>query len=198
MSDHKKQETPGIRRRDSLKLLALGAASFSLSRPLCGQSAAAAPRKPFLIPADKKLTADWVKSLTARGTPAIWKGEELPFIGMPVGGIGCGQLYLAGDGRLWLWDVFKSNYDREPLPGLSLDLMTMNGHYTGPVDSRIGNYNPQNGASVEQGFAVRVKRGGDVVMRTLDAKGFQMLVSVANTRWAGFPMPIRRCRSASS
>lgn len=172
MSDYNQDKTHGIRRRDSLKLLALGAASFSLSRPLCGQTTPTPPRKPFLIPADKKLTAEWVKSLTARGTPAIWKADELPFIGMPVGGIGCGQLYLAGDGRLWLWDIFKSNYDREPLPGLSLDLMTMNGHYTGPVDSLNGKYSPWNGAAVEQGFAVRVKHGNEFVMQTLDSKGF--------------------------
>ena len=60
-----------------------------------------------LVPADKKLSADWVKSLFARGTPEILRGGELKFVGMPIGGIGAGQLYLGGDGRLWHWDIFN-------------------------------------------------------------------------------------------
>jgi len=60
-----------------------------------------------LVPADKKLAPDWVKSLFARGTPEILRGDELKYVGMPVGGIGAGQLYLGGDGRLWHWDIFN-------------------------------------------------------------------------------------------
>ena len=60
-----------------------------------------------LVPADKKLSPDWVKSLIARGTPEVLRGSELKFVGMPIGGIGAGQLYLGGDGRLWHWDIFN-------------------------------------------------------------------------------------------
>ena len=60
-----------------------------------------------LVPADKKLSSDWVKSLFARGTPEVLRGDELKYVGMPVGGIGAGQLYLGGDGRLWHWDIFN-------------------------------------------------------------------------------------------
>ena len=56
-----------------------------------------------LVPADKKLAADWVKSLFARGEPEGLRGSELNYVGMPVGGIAAGQLYLGGDGRLWHW-----------------------------------------------------------------------------------------------
>ena len=62
-----------------------------------------------LVPADKKLSPAWVKSLFERGTPQVWRGSELKFIGMPVGGIGAGQLYLGGNGRLWHWDIFNQN-----------------------------------------------------------------------------------------
>lgn len=89
-----------------------------------------------MIPAVKKLSPEWLRLLVVRDAPAVWKGRELAFVGMPVGGIGCGQLYLAGDGRLWLWDIFNSNYTHESVAGLKLELMTMNGHYTKQVAAR--------------------------------------------------------------
>lgn len=65
----------------------------------------------FVGPADKKLDPSWVESLYERASPTTYyksKGE-LHYIGMPVGGIGCGNIYLGGDGRLWLWDIFNAN-----------------------------------------------------------------------------------------
>ncbi len=66
-------------------------------------------RKNFesLVPVDKKLSPAWIKSLFERGTPQILRGDELKYVGMPVGGIGAGQLYLGGDGKLWHWDIFN-------------------------------------------------------------------------------------------
>ncbi len=82
-----------------------------------------------LVPADKKLSPEWVKSLFARGTPEILRGSELKYVGMPVGGIGAGQLYLGGDGRLWHWDIFNQfentgssgpHYAQPPIPSSPL------------------------------------------------------------------------------
>ena len=80
-----------------------------------------------LVPADKKLSPDWVKSLFERGTPEVLRGTALKFVGMPVGGIGAGQLYLGGDGRLWHWDIFNQlvktgadHYAKPPLPASPL------------------------------------------------------------------------------
>ena len=95
-----------IRRRDFVKLVGLGTASLAVGMP-----AMAGPftRADFdkLVPADKKLAPEWVKSLTDRGTPTVYRGDELKYIGMPIGGICAGQLYLGGDGRLWHWDIFN-------------------------------------------------------------------------------------------
>jgi hypothetical protein len=60
-----------------------------------------------LVPADKKLRPEWVKSLFERGAPESLRGSELKFVGLPVGGIGAGQIYLGGDGGLWHWDIFN-------------------------------------------------------------------------------------------
>jgi uncharacterized protein (DUF608 family) len=60
-----------------------------------------------LVPADKKLSSEWVKSLFERGEPEVLCGSELKYVGMPIAGIGTGQLYLGGDGRLWHWDIFN-------------------------------------------------------------------------------------------
>jgi uncharacterized protein (DUF608 family) len=99
-----------------------------------------------LVPADKKLSPDWVKSLFARGEPEVLRGSELKFAGMPVGGICTGQLYLGGDGRLWHWDIFNSLEKTEGK------------HYA----------NPQLPSSpVAQGFAVRIKSGGKIQTRKL-------------------------------
>lgn len=44
-----------------------------------------------LIPPDKKLQPDWVKALFERGSPTIYRGEELKYIGMPIGGLCSGD-----------------------------------------------------------------------------------------------------------
>ncbi len=100
-------ESRGLNRRDFLKLSAATTMGLMCSRlPVM---AGPFTREDFdhLVPADKKLSPEWVKSLFARGTPEVLRGGELKYVGMPVGGIGAGQLYLGGDGRLWHWDIFN-------------------------------------------------------------------------------------------
>lgn len=111
-----------------------------------------------LVPADKKLSAEWLAALTARGAPEVFRGADLRYIGMPVGGICCGQLYLGGDGKLWLWDVFRSGYSSN-YGGMSSGI-----HYADP---------PVPDSPVDQGFAVRISTGGHTEVRALDATGFE-------------------------
>ncbi|HUD46298.1 MAG TPA: GH116 family glycosyl-hydrolase [Candidatus Baltobacteraceae bacterium] len=100
-----------------------------------------------LVPADKKLRPEWVKSLFERGTPEILRGSDLKFIGMPVGGIGAGQLYLGGDGRLWHWDIFNQS------------IQTGSEHYARPLTPA---------SPLQQQFTLTI--GPDT--RTLDGAGF--------------------------
>jgi len=150
---------------------------------------------PHLIPENKRLSKKWIASMKAEGNPEVYTGAQLKYIGMPVGGIGCGQLYLGGDGRLWHWDIFKSNYDREKHE-MKMSAMTMGGHYPHPVEMGA-EYCYQNGADVDQGFAVRVTAGDQVVKKTLDKDGFKSVsfrgeypVGRVSYREAGFPVEV--------
>jgi non-lysosomal glucosylceramidase len=92
-----------------------------------------------LVPADKKLRPEWVKLLFERGERTVYRGADLEKIGMPIGGICAGQLYLGGDGKLWHWDIFNQR------------VATGAEHYAKPM---------KPSAPLEQGFALRVTEAG--------------------------------------
>lgn len=102
-----------------------------------------------LVPADKHLNPEWIKSLTERGERSRYRGAELSLIGMPIGGICSGQVYLGGNGRLWHWDIFNR---RAP---------TDAAHYAKPL---------KPGSPLQQGFALRLKSDGKTLDRPLEAE----------------------------
>ncbi|HXP63074.1 MAG TPA: GH116 family glycosyl-hydrolase [Dongiaceae bacterium] len=136
---HSAEPSPGWLRRDFLKLLGLSAGALAFPR----MQAMAGPftRQDFekLVPADKKLRPEWVASLTARGERTIYRGADLDRIGMPVGGLCAGQLYLGGDGKLWHWDIFNHYV------GTGAE------HYAKPMTP---------GSPFDHGFALRLTSGG--------------------------------------
>jgi uncharacterized protein (DUF608 family) len=92
-------------RRDFLKASGLTAAML-LSGRINVMAGPFAPEDfDKIIPADKKLSADWIKSLYARGQPTTVQAGKVDYIGMPINGIGTGQVYLSGDGELWYWNL---------------------------------------------------------------------------------------------
>lgn len=105
------------------------------------------------VPADKQLSPDWIAELTARGKPERWSGKDLRTIGMPVGGIGTGQLYLRGDGTLGLWQIFNRRV------------------FTGTGKDCYRTYRPES--PVEQGFAVMVESSGQNRTLRLNEQGFR-------------------------
>ena len=156
------------RRFLALSGASLVAASFGALPVMAGPFETADFAK--LVPPDKKLRPDWVRSLTARGQRTVYtkKRNELRFIGMPVGGLCCGTLYLGGDGKLWNWDIFNQNQE---------GVLPRSGAWT-DFSGHKGTVSPRDGASyvdpheqqspLEQGFALQV--GGAV--RPLDTRGW--------------------------
>jgi uncharacterized protein (DUF608 family) len=98
------------------------------------------------VPADKKLRPEWVKSLTERGQRTVYRGQDLDKIGMPIGGLCAGQVYLGGDGKLWHWDIFNRH------------IGTGAEHYAKPL---------MPDSPLEQGFAVRITGKGKTQERVL-------------------------------
>lgn len=119
-----------------------------------------------LIPTDKKLDPAWVASLTARGEPETFTGPDLRYIGMPVGGLFCGTVYLGGDGRLWLWDVFNAGQ-----LGIDPAGCNYNGMQLVPItgSSYVCPLVADEHRVLDQGFSISVKTGGQTIERTLDA-----------------------------
>lgn len=155
-----------LERRDFLKAAGLGVMSTSLlARSAAAQDAApeapaavpeAAPPPPppvsHFVQAEKNLSPEWIKALYERGAKEVFRGEELPFVGMPVGGIGTGQLYLCGDGTLGCWEIFNNH------------------EFKGTGDRNYAGFEPAR--PVDQGFAAIVEADGQRTVRALTRGGF--------------------------
>lgn len=141
----------GIDRRELLRVAGLGSLALLAGRFPATAGPFQASDFEKQIPADKKLHPDWVRSLFERGSPTVYRGDELKYIGMPVGGLCAGQLYLGGDGKLWGWDLFNQH------------VATGDGHYA---------YPPVPASPLEQGFALRITASGKTETRMLDRTGF--------------------------
>lgn len=100
-------------RRRFLQLSSAGAiaAAFGGTRATAADTSAALYAR--MVPARKGLAKDWITSLVKAGHPAdapirATKDRcDLGKTGMTIGGIGCGTVYLAGDGRLFIWDILN-------------------------------------------------------------------------------------------
>jgi len=149
----------GPNRREFLKGVGVTVASASMGAgglPLLAagraDAEAASVRIEHYVPADKRLDPAWIRSLYERGAPRVLRDRELNFIGMPVGGIAAGQLYLCGDGTLGGWQIFNQRY----FSGYGAD-----------------NYRPRMPSRpVAQGFAIAVEREGRLEARRLNRQDF--------------------------
>lgn len=165
-SDH---PSGSIVRRDFLKAMGLASGGLLLDFPAFG---ALRSKKDYTIPVDKGLSARWYKSLYERGVPERYSGKELAYIGMPIGGLFAGTVYLGGDGKLWLWDIF--NEQKEGVVSKTYE------NWQGKQKVR-----PRDGANYifpvspeypfGQGFGLKIKTSKKEWKRSLDFKGFERI-----------------------
>jgi len=117
-------------------------------------------------PTVKQFNLDDVRALVERGEPIVYtraNSSNFDYIGMPVGGIGTGQLYLGGDGRLWHWDIFNTRIRPR-------FMVEQGAAYKDPP--KRNNPNDLGQYVLEQGFALRISTPDKSQVRILDRHGF--------------------------
>jgi uncharacterized protein (DUF608 family) len=145
----------------------------------------------------KKISPEWVKSLYERGKPTVYAASrnELRYIGMPVGGVTAGGVYLGGDGRLWLWDIFNDN--RFGIEPKLVQWKAPNGEER-KLSANTGSLYVEPAQDVrplQQGFALRFTWQGKTVVKRLEAGcwddiEFEATYPVATVRYIDKQLPV--------
>lgn len=154
------------------------------------------------IPPDKALNPAWVKSLYQRDEPTRYlkTRNELSFIGMPVGGLHSGTVYLGGDGRLWLWQIYNESEEGKSEGIDPKTVLWEDGTSTRKIRSRDGaSYvEPaiaENKRRLDQGFALRIQYQGRTIVRELNEKdwdevSFEAKYPIATVRYHSKALPV--------
>ena len=165
-----------------LWMTVVGIMVFSSFPVIRHTACAAGEREKHLVPAEKMLSPDTMKRLFERGQQQFYRGKDLDTIGMPVGGIGAGQLYLRGDGTFAVWQIFNRHV------------------FSGYGAENYRTYRPDS--PVDSGFAVVVKKDGETSTKTLD-RDFGMVdfsgeYPIASVRYGNDAFPVKVAMTCSS
>ena len=187
-----------IQRRSFLKQSAVLSASFlALRLPVIAGPFAPGELDGLQIPEDKKLDPVWVRSLYERGvaTTYLKSRNELSYIGMPVGGINCGTLYLGGDGRLWLWDIFNKNQEGIQPEEVPWDTEVHAGKKIRPRDGSAYVQPAKDIRPLEQGILLKIEYAGKTVQKQLreedwDEISFEATYPLATVRYSDKLLPL--------
>jgi non-lysosomal glucosylceramidase len=148
------------------------AALILFAASLCTAQAAKI-RQGHVIPTIKRAPP---RSLFERGQRQTYSGKDLDTIGMPVGGIATGQLYLRGDGTLGIWQIFNRHV------------------FSGYGRDNYRTYRPDS--PVDSGFAVVVESNGRTSAKSLNQDfgkvGFAGEYPIGIVRYEddGFPVTV--------
>ncbi len=154
-----------IVRRDFLKTMGLATGGILVGFPAIAMKNS---NEGYTVPTEKGLSPEWYESLFERGNKEVYSGKELAYIGMPIGGLFAGTVYIGGDGRLWLWDIF--NEKKEGIK--SNTYKNWQGKKVRPRDGANFIFPVSPEYPFEQGFGIKVVQGKNTWEKTLDFKGF--------------------------
>ena len=171
-------------RRDFIKKAGLLTASLAAVQfPVWGKSIFALDYPLHNIPESKGLDPQWVKSLYNRGEEtAYYKSKnEFKYIGMPVGGLHAGTVYVGGDGRLWLWQIYNETFEGAQ-EGIEPKTVNWNdGTEVRKIRARDGSAYIEpaianNKRVLEQGFAVKAVVNGKTFIKELSEEHWDEIV----------------------
>lgn len=131
------------------------------------------------IPSEKGIDSQWLAELYQRGEKIRYckSKNELRYIGMPVGGLHSGTVYIGGDGRLWLWQLFNTAYDGEKEGIEPKNVLWNNGRE--PVQVR-----PRDGAAyVEPAIADNLRIMEQGIAISLQHRGRQLTKELRESHW---------------
>ena len=188
-------------RRSFLKTAGIGAAGLAIQSASLPIMAGPFAENEYLkiIPVDKKLDPAWVRSLFERGEKQTYSSPKaLDNIGMPVGGLFAGTVYLSGDGRLWLWDIF--NRDQE---GICPRPVSYKGQKLRPRDGSNYVEPAKIYSPFEQGFGLRLDNDGSTEDIPLNAEGFEKVTfngqyPMATVNYESSRLPVKATLKAYS
>ncbi|MGO4288463.1 GH116 family glycosyl-hydrolase [Chitinophaga sp. RAB17] len=186
----------GIERRKFLRNIGLTmAGALAVRLPVVGNAISVNPH--YLL-TTRQPDAAWIASLYERGTVTTYlkSKNELQYIGMPVGGIMCGTLYLGGDGRLWLWDIFNKNQEGIEPKVVDYSANVLDGGKK--VRSRDGACYiapSKNIRPLDQGFALQLTDDHKTIIRKFDEESwpeisFEATYPMATIRYTDPALPV--------
>lgn len=170
-----------IDRRDFLRKAGLLTGSLAaLQFPVWGKSIFALDYPLHNIPEDKKIDPSWARSLYQRGKATAYykQKNEFQYIGMPVGGLHAGTVYVGGDGRLWLWQIYNETFEGAQ-EGIDPKIVNWNdGTTVRKIRARDGSAYVEpaianNRRVLEQGFAVKVVLNGKTFIKELSEEHWE-------------------------
>nr|WP_294869589.1 GH116 family glycosyl hydrolase [uncultured Pedobacter sp.] len=190
-------------RRDFIKKAGLLTASLAAVQfPVWGKSIFALDYPLHNIPENKGLDPQWVKSLYNRGEEtAYFKSKnEFKYIGMPVGGLHAGTVYVGGDGRLWLWQIYNETFEGTQ-EGIEPKTVNWNdGTEVRKIRARDGSAYIEpaianNKRILEQGFAVKAVVNGKTFIKELseehwDEIEFKPAYPIATIKYSSKDFPV--------
>lgn len=161
----------------------LGIGIMAARFPVWGNSIFAAGYPKHNIPEEKNIDPKWLASLYKRGTATAYRKSrnELRYIGMPVGGLHAGTVYVGGDGRLWLWQIYNETFEGAQ-EGIEPKIVNWNDGAT------VRKIRPRDGSAyiepaiadnkriLEQGFALKTVIAGKTIIKELNADHWDEVV----------------------